>query len=279
MVDVTLKFEFGGLCLFVRDDSGSTPHSIYALLPKMTMNITPHCPTLLVYRENQVKTDLYSLGATDIDLTRLLTTTPADTRTVFNFALDMTWCTGGKKIPRSWLTSSFDGDLGARIRLPSNTTFDASPFPTANIGVENVGSAMPTGRVAVTVTIPGYASSVVQVGPATVNVADLGKITFYVLNVRRCDIKHKKQRHHSAGDELKHLRAYYSLLDNATSRPRLTVNQTVDGDNSLCPPEPCYHGHHVIDFVPPEAKYAKADRDALPWVDTHDCALGTGTLE
>ena len=272
MSTTKLIIEFGGLCMFVRQDT-SMVHSLYVLMPKMTSGVTPHCPMLLVPQASTTtKADLYSLKDWSIDLSHLRHfTDPNQKPGPFNFALDVSAYTN-TQVEDNWRTEMKD-PLRARIRLPLEVS--VSPLgPLAQIVVEDVQDPVSAaGRAKVEITLTDFDDNVLQVGPAIVDMT-APTVTLYVLNIQRCDLHRTKPRSHSNGDKIKHPMAYYSLLNGEPKGKDFKVGTVIPGqetDNSICLPEPCMDGHHVVDFTPPQPLQAR-------WVDTHDCAIGTGVF-
>lgn len=284
MADVTLNIEFGGLCMFVRNDQDYL-HSLYVLMPTQTMNLVGHC-SMLIVPTSANKADLFGLGGWSIDLAHLTQylkkPNPADDVEIsdLSWALDVTGLTNGK-VNRKWLTEFPDDPLAARVRLPLINYTIAGILPKAMIAADGdvQHPLTPYGRVRASMVLKDYHDDILQLGPATLRLDGRTSLQAYVLNVRRCDIGRREPRNHNAGDEIKHPKGYYALLDGKSRDPRLTVVEKVNGHDSICPPEVCPTGRHEIDFTPPLAPASTSGGRVKPeWVDTHDCAIGTASL-
>lgn len=272
----TLTIEFGGLCMFVRQDTNAA-HSLYVLMPTVSMSLNPHCPMLVVPQSGSgKKADLYSLDGWSIDLSPLRRYNSDNTPTNddFKWALKVSDYTN-KRVQSDWFVEIKD-PIAARIRLPLNVKVNHGD--TVPITVVGAGSGNPpgditanvAGRASVDITLENWDDDVIQVGPAIIDMT-AATTTVYVVNIQVCDLPRRKPHSHSKGDIIDHPMAYYTLLEGRPKGNKLKVGQDVSGDvdDSICIPEPCPGRHHVIRFDPPGPLHNR-------WIDTHDCAIGTG---
>lgn len=269
MTDVTLTIEFGGLCMFV---SRQNPDRLFALLPNHTMMPPRHCPMLVVPTGSD-KAMLYSLKHSELDLGKLQSYISKPTGSYDLSETLQVSKYSGAKVDDKWLTGQLKGMLVSRVKLPPGADLECAG-DRVDIGVEGMTEPVPVaGRVSATMTLEKFTKPTLDIGAAHIAVKDVPTvyITVYILNIRRCDLTRTAPRSHMKGD-LVHGNIYYSLLEpygiGAEGKELTVYEPPINPDDSPCEDKGCPSpSGEPDDFTPP----------GDGWIDTHDCAIGTGS--
>jgi len=266
MTDVNLTIEFGGLCLFV----SRKKQGLWVLLPDHTMMDPRHCPMLVVPTKPGYAL-LYSLEGKVIELESLQSYMDAPSGPPdLSRALDVS-SYAKSSVADCYLTDPPGGFLACRVSLPEGAKLSWRGGE-AKIHVKGQGQKTVNGRLAVSMHLKNFNDSAIQFGDIPVDVSN-GQNEVYIVNIRRCDLNRRKPRSHKKGDPI-HGNIYYTLLGDCgvgVDGPELTVDvPPIDTDDSPCNEQDCPsdpNGESVTFKAPPVE---------VPWVDTHDCAIGTG---